>query len=125
MPGEWILLADDPSGRLRRLLHALGALEDLSLDDHALVGGLAVTCRLRVAHRATEDLDEVAGSTTPSLIEVIVAQLDAHRRRGWVVIKPGFAHLQVIYGLATNPRVKIWPERIGSSVETGYGVNYE
>ena len=82
MPGERILLADDPSGHLRKLLHALAALEDLSLDDHALVGGLAVMCRLRVAHRATEDVDEVAGSTTPSLIEVIVAQLDARRDPG-------------------------------------------
>lgn len=82
MPGERILLADGPSSHLKKLLHALGALEDLSLDDHALVGGLAVMCRLRVAHRATEDLDEVAVSTTPSLIEVIVEQLGARRVPG-------------------------------------------
>jgi hypothetical protein len=37
----------------------------------AVVGGVAVTCRLRHAHRATTDVDTVADDRLPSVLEVL------------------------------------------------------
>ena len=62
MSGERILLADGSPDHLTKLLGALGTLETISHGEHALGGGLTVMCRLWVAHRATEDLDQVTGS---------------------------------------------------------------
>jgi hypothetical protein len=38
----------------------------------AIIGGLAVTCRLTYAHRATTDVNTVAEERTPTVIEVLV-----------------------------------------------------
>lgn len=45
----------------------------------AVVGGLAVTCRLRHAHRATTDVDTVAEDRTPAVVEVL-GRLDGAER---------------------------------------------
>ena len=55
----------------------------------AIVGGVAVTCRLTYAHRATTDVDAVAEERTPPVIEVLGHFSDAVRdpaRRDRLVI---------------------------------------
>jgi hypothetical protein len=62
--GERIVLAGDANGNAARLVRATARLGDADLGPHALVGGLAVMCRLAAVHRATQDVDTVTETTT-------------------------------------------------------------
>lgn len=46
---------------------------DLGL--YALIGGLAVMCRLAAVHRATQDVDTVTETTAPTAVEVIASSI--------------------------------------------------
>lgn len=75
MSGERIVLAGDADGNAARLVRATARLEGANLGPHALVGGLAVMCRLAAVHRATQDVDTVTETTTPSAVEVIASSI--------------------------------------------------
>lgn len=57
----------------RRLVEAINAVADISGSTPTIVGGLAVLCRVRRAHRATADLDALDrhGAPRPSLLELL------------------------------------------------------
>ncbi len=75
MSGERTVLAGDSGGSAARLVHATAKLETAGLGPHALVGGLAVMCRLAAVHRVTQDIDTVTETTTPSALEVIASSV--------------------------------------------------
>jgi hypothetical protein len=75
--GERIILAGDVDGAAARLVHATARLASADLGPHALIGGLAVMCRLATAHRATQDVDTVTETTVPSAVEVIASSVGA------------------------------------------------
>jgi hypothetical protein len=75
--GERIVLAGDADGAAARLVHATGRLANVDLGPHALIGGLAVMCRLAAVHRATQDVDAVIESTVPTAVEVITSSIGA------------------------------------------------
>lgn len=56
-------------------MHATARLGEIDLGMHALVGGLAVMCRLTVVHRVTQDVDTVTDSPSPSAVEVITSSI--------------------------------------------------
>jgi Nucleotidyl transferase AbiEii toxin, Type IV TA system len=58
--GERILLVDGADGRLTDLLRATALVVEHTGLRVALIGGLAVTCRLAAGHRVTQDVDLVA-----------------------------------------------------------------
>ena len=60
MSGERILLVDGADGRVADLVRAAALVVEHAGLPVALIGGLAVTCRLVVAHRVTQDVDLVA-----------------------------------------------------------------
>ena len=66
MSGERIVLAGDADGVAARLVHALAQLADVNLGPYALIGGLAVMCRLAAVHRVTQDVDTVTETTVPT-----------------------------------------------------------
>lgn len=57
----------------RRLVEAINVVADISGSTPTIVGGLAVLCRVRRAHRATADLDALDrhGAPRPSLLELL------------------------------------------------------
>jgi hypothetical protein len=61
--GERFLLVDGAGGRVTDLVRATALVVEHAGLPVALIGGLAVTCRLAVAHRITQDVDMVAGTT--------------------------------------------------------------
>lgn len=70
-----IVLVVDESSPVARLVEALASLEYPSLPQHALIGGLAVMCRLATAHRPTADVDTLArDDAIPTVAEVLVAR---------------------------------------------------
>lgn len=70
-----IVLVVDESSPVARLVDALASLEYPSLPQHALIGGLAVMCRLATAHRPTADVDTLArDDAIPTVAEVLVAR---------------------------------------------------
>lgn len=72
MSGEPVaLLVSQPAGTLASLVRALADLESAGLPRHALVGGVAVMVRLSLAHRATQDLDEVVEPSSPTAAVLI------------------------------------------------------
>jgi hypothetical protein len=73
--GERIVLAGDANGNAARLVRTTARLSDADLGPHALIGGMAVMCRLAAVHRATNDIDTVAEATTPSAVEVITSSI--------------------------------------------------
>ena len=77
MSGERIVLAGDADGNAVRLVRAVGRLAEASLGPHALVGGLAVMCRLAAVHRATQDVDTVSETTAPTTVEMIASTVGA------------------------------------------------
>lgn len=77
MPGERIVLTDDTDGNTARLVRVTARLAGVGLGPHALIGGLAVMCRLAAVHRATQDVDTVTEATTPSAVEVITSSIGA------------------------------------------------
>jgi len=58
--GERILLVDGAGGRVTDLVRAAALVVEHAGLPVARIGGLAVTCRLAVAHRITQDVDMVA-----------------------------------------------------------------
>lgn len=77
MSGERIVLTGDAHGTAARLVQAVARLAGLDLGPYALVGGLAVMCRLAAVHRVTHDVDTVVESTAPSAVEVIASMAGA------------------------------------------------
>ena len=75
MSGDRIVLAGNVGGNATRLVRATARLEDAGLGPHALIGGLAVMCRLAAVHRATQDVDTVTETTTPTAVEVIASSV--------------------------------------------------
>jgi len=73
--GERIVLADAAQGNAARLVQATARLAQAHLGPHALIGGLAVMCRLAAVHRATQDVDTVAETTAPTAVEVITSSI--------------------------------------------------
>lgn len=71
MSGDRILLVGDTDGNAARLVRVTARLAEADLGPHALIGGLAVMCRLSAVHRATQDIDTVTETTAPTAIEVI------------------------------------------------------
>ena len=70
-----------PSGRTERLVEAAAFLSSRAGDRVALIGGLAVACRLGSVHRVTQDVDAVAeaGPGEPDVIEILVADAAVER----------------------------------------------
>ena len=65
MSGD-VVLADDDDGAVGRLLDTARRLFDApGFRPAALIGGLAVTCRIRTVHRATVDVDTVTDGEAP------------------------------------------------------------
>ena len=54
-----------------KLVRTALAVVDAGVGRVAIVGGVAVTCRLRHAHRATTDVDAVTEARSPSVLEVL------------------------------------------------------
>lgn len=75
MSGEPIVLAGAEDGNAARLVHATARLGEAHLGPHALIGGLAVMCRLAAVHRATQDVDTVTETTAPTAVEVITSSI--------------------------------------------------
>ena len=77
MSGDRVVLAGAADGGAARLVRATARLADADLGPHALVGGLAVMCRLAAVHRATQDIDTVTEITSPTAVEVITSSIGA------------------------------------------------
>lgn len=77
MPGDRIVLAGAAEGNASGLVRATARLEEADLGRHALVGGLAVMCRLAAVHRVTQDIDTVTETTAPTAVEVIASSVGA------------------------------------------------
>lgn len=75
MSGELVILAGDSDGAAARLVHATAQLARADLGPHALIGGLAVMCRLAAVHRPTSDIDTVTETTVPTAVEVITSSI--------------------------------------------------
>lgn len=73
--GDQIILGGGNDIETARLVHAVARLDDIDLGPHALVGGLAVMCRLAAVHRATQDVDTVIEISSPTAVEVIAARI--------------------------------------------------
>ena len=71
------------------LLRAAARVVDAAPGPVAIIGGVAVTCRLAFAHRATTDLDTVVDEHTPSVIEVLAdlegAEMDGRHHERVVI----------------------------------------
>lgn len=77
MSGERIVLAGDAGSNTARLVRVTARLATVELGPHALIGGLAVMCRLAAVHRATQDIDTVTETTAPTAVELITASVGA------------------------------------------------
>ena len=77
MSGERIDPASSGQGNAARLVQATARLAEAHLGPHALIGGLAVMCRLAAVHRATQDVDAVAETTAPTAVEVLTSSIGA------------------------------------------------
>lgn len=77
MSGERIVLAGDVDDAAARLVRITSRLARLDLGPYALIGGLAVMCRLASVHRATQDVDTVTEATVPTAVEVITSSIGA------------------------------------------------
>ncbi len=75
MSGERIVLAGDVDATAARLVHTTARLASADLGAYALVGGLAVMCRLAAVHRVTQDVDTVTDTTVPTAVEVITSSI--------------------------------------------------
>ena len=78
MSGERIILAGAADSNAASLVHATARLADANLGPYALVGGLAVMCRLAAVHRATQDVYTVTETTAPTAVEVIATSVGQH-----------------------------------------------
>jgi hypothetical protein len=72
---EGLITIADPSGAVAALLDAAVQVQQTE-PSSALVGGVAVICRLATAHRATLDADTVVEEREPGVLEVLRARPD-------------------------------------------------
>jgi Nucleotidyl transferase AbiEii toxin, Type IV TA system len=84
--GEIVHLQGGAEGEIESLVRAAGLVVEHASVPAAIIGGLAVTCRLATAHRATADVDVVVGdpevlakggSAVDNLIDAGIARHDA------------------------------------------------
>jgi hypothetical protein len=73
-----IVLAGGDGSVTSRLLQVVAKLSSVPLGPYAVIGGLAVSCRLAHAHRATGDVDTLVETTSPTAIQRITAAV-GHR----------------------------------------------
>lgn len=73
MSGDAVVLLDDASGSVARLVRAAAAWFSADRRRAALVGGLAVTLRLATVHRATNDVDAVVDELDDGLVSAVTA----------------------------------------------------
>ena len=66
---------------LAGLIHAAMRVSSAAGGQLVITGGVAVTCRLQNAHRATSDLDTVAEERTPAVVEILCAEQGIERDR--------------------------------------------
>lgn len=100
MSGEPIVLAGAEDGNAARLVRSTARLGEAHLGPHALIGGLAVMCRLAAVHRATQDVDTVIETTAPTAVQVIassIGTLDPHYRWPQRWIGPPFLFGMIIW----------------------------
>ena len=76
-PDVFVLAGGDGSVT-SRLLQVVAKLSSVQMGPYAVIGGLAVSCRLAQAHRATGDIDTLVESTSPTAIQRITASV-GHR----------------------------------------------
>jgi hypothetical protein len=67
--GERVVLADGRDGHVADLVRATGVVAQHAGLPIALIGGLAIACRLTSAHRATQDVDVVADESADLLTD--------------------------------------------------------
>ncbi len=117
MSGEVVLLQGGRDGQIESLVRAAGIVVTHAGVRTALIGGLAVTCRLATAHRATGDVDFVADdrvvsddgravvAAAPSAAENLVAAGVAERDDGAAIVsvRVGDTKVEIIETSAVTP----------------------
>jgi Nucleotidyl transferase AbiEii toxin, Type IV TA system len=82
-PAAAPVLLQAPDGSMTaRLVETVAKVAEAGLGQYALVGGLAVTCRLSQVHRATGDIDTLTETTNPAALELLgrsVGERDGNR----------------------------------------------
>ena len=92
MSGDIVLLQGGVDGHVEALIRAAGIVATHAGVRTAVIGGLAVTCRLATAHRATGDIDVVADESAVvaagrSAADNLVAACVAQRDEGGAVLR--------------------------------------
>ena len=64
MSGETVFLLDGPEGQIGRLVEAAAVVAEHAGVPVALIGGLAVACRVATGQRPTGDVDVVSDTQT-------------------------------------------------------------
>lgn len=72
-PPEVIVLAGGDGSVTSRLVQVVAKLTSVRMGPYAVIGGLAVSCRLAQAHRATGDVDTLVETTNPTALQRITA----------------------------------------------------
>ena len=65
-PPDVIVLAGGGGSATSRLVQVVAKLTSVPMGPYAVIGGLAVSCRLAQAHRATGDVDTLVETTSPT-----------------------------------------------------------
>ncbi|MGH9918252.1 MAG: nucleotidyl transferase AbiEii/AbiGii toxin family protein [Nitrososphaerales archaeon] len=122
MSGEPILLFDTADGSVSALIRASDLVVAHAGLRVAVIGGLAVTCRLAAAHRPTQDVDvvaesasavEVAGSRTAAenLIKAGVAALDSGSTSIRLYVGPTTVEIIETEHIGPSDSANVEPER--------------
>ena len=113
MSGD-VVLADDDDGAVGRLLDTARRLFDApGFRPAALIGGLAVTCRIRTVHRATVDVGTVTdgGAQVEHALEYLSDGTEARR----INIDGVKVDALATYRFPRTPTISRTNLRIGSS----------
>jgi hypothetical protein len=78
LPPDVIVLAGGAGSVTSRLVQVVAKLTSVPMGPYAVIGGLAVSCRLAQAHRATGDVDTLVETTSPTALQRITAAV-GHR----------------------------------------------
>ena len=78
---------------MARLITAAARLAEAPLGPYAIIGGVAVSCRLGQAHRATADLDAVVDDASPPPAIEVLSQLPTAEP------DPDFPHRILVEGI--------------------------
>jgi hypothetical protein len=70
-----IVLAGGDGSVTGRLVQVVAKLTSVDMGPYAVIGGLAVSCRLAQAHRATGDVDTLVETTSPTASQRITASV--------------------------------------------------